>query len=70
MDGGTWWATVHGVTKSQKRLSNFTFTLVVLGGLPLPRQERVTLQQLDSLPPALQASSCCPNLSQSWRFSL
>ena len=24
MDGGPWWATVHGVTKSQTRLSNFT----------------------------------------------
>ena len=26
MDGGTWWATVHGVTKSRIRLSDFTFT--------------------------------------------
>ena len=26
MDGGTWWAAVHGVAKSRKRLSNFTFT--------------------------------------------
>ena len=26
MDGGAWWATVHGVTNSQTRLSNFTFT--------------------------------------------
>ena len=26
MDGGAWKATVHGVTKSQTRLSNFTFT--------------------------------------------
>ena len=26
MDGGTWWAAVHGVTKSQTRLSDFTFT--------------------------------------------
>ena len=26
MDGGDWWATVHGVTKSQTRLSDFTFT--------------------------------------------
>ena len=24
-DRGTWWAAVHGVTKSQTRLSNFTF---------------------------------------------
>ena len=26
MDGGGWWATVHGVAKSQTRLSDFTFT--------------------------------------------
>ena len=25
MDGGAWWAAVHGVTKSQTGLSNFTF---------------------------------------------
>ena len=26
MDGGAWWATVHGVAKSQTQLSDFTFT--------------------------------------------
>ena len=26
MDRGAWWATVHGVAKSQTRLSNFTFS--------------------------------------------
>ena len=26
MDGGAWWAAVHGVVKSQTRLSDFTFT--------------------------------------------
>ena len=26
MDGGVWWAAVHGVAKSQTRLSDFTFT--------------------------------------------
>ena len=26
MDRGTWWATVHGVTKSRTRLSDFIFT--------------------------------------------
>ena len=26
MDGGAWWAVVHGVTKSQTRLSKFTLT--------------------------------------------
>ena len=33
MDGGTWWATVHGVAKSWRRLSNFTFTFYVTGRL-------------------------------------
>ena len=27
MDGGAWGATVHGVAKSQTRLSNFTHSL-------------------------------------------
>ena len=26
MDGGAWWAAVHGVAKSQTRLNDFTFT--------------------------------------------
>ena len=26
MEGGAWWATVHGVVKSQTRLSVFTLT--------------------------------------------
>ena len=26
MDGGAWWAAVHGVSKSQTRLSDLTFT--------------------------------------------
>ena len=26
MDGGAWWAAVHGVARSQTRLSNFTFS--------------------------------------------
>ena len=29
MDGGAWWATVHGVAKSRTRLSNFTFTYLL-----------------------------------------
>ena len=27
MDGGAWWAAVHGVTKSQTQLNAFTFTV-------------------------------------------
>ena len=30
MDGGAWWATVHGVTKSRTQLSDFTFTFSAL----------------------------------------
>ena len=30
MDGGAWWATVHGVAKSRTRLSDFTFFLFFL----------------------------------------
>ena len=26
MDGGAWWAVVHGIAESWTRLSNFTFT--------------------------------------------
>ena len=28
MDRGTWWAAVHGVSKSQTQLSDFTFTFM------------------------------------------
>ena len=27
MDGGAWWAAVHGVAKSRTRLSDFNFTV-------------------------------------------
>ena len=30
MDGGAWWAAVHGVAKSRTQLSNFTFTFHLL----------------------------------------
>ena len=30
MDGGAWWAAVHGVAKSRTRLSDFTFHFHVL----------------------------------------
>ena len=33
MDGETWKATVHGVTKRQTRLSNLTFTFTVCLGV-------------------------------------
>ena len=36
IDGGTWWATVHGITKSQTQLSDFHFISLIKNG------ERVT----------------------------
>ena len=36
MDRGAWWATVHGVAKSQTRLSDFTFLLTTLDSKPEP----------------------------------
>ena len=54
MDGGPWWAAVHGVTKSRTRLSDFTLTFhfhalekemathsSVPGGLPSMGSHRV-----------------------------
>ena len=29
MDGGAWWAIVHGVAKSQTQLSDFTFPFIM-----------------------------------------
>ena len=29
MDGGAWWATVHGVAKSRTQLSDFTLTFTL-----------------------------------------
>ena len=31
MDGGAWWASVHGVAKSWTRLSHFHFSLSCIG---------------------------------------
>ena len=34
MDRGVWWATVHGVAKSQTRLRDFTFTFIRIYTIP------------------------------------
>ena len=31
MEGGAWWAAVHGVAKGRTRLSDFTFTCHMVG---------------------------------------
>ena len=38
MDGGAWWAAVHGVAKSRTRLSDF-FCVCVLLGTPLMQEK-------------------------------
>ena len=37
MEGGAWWATVHGVAKSRTGLNDFTFTFLDHKGHPLPQ---------------------------------
>ena len=38
MDGEAWWATVHGVTKSQTRLSDFTMKGQIRHGIAITHQ--------------------------------
>ena len=40
MDRGAWWATVHGVAKSRKQLSGFTFTFLTLLSVASPLNSR------------------------------
>ena len=41
MDGGAWWATVHGVAKSRTRLSDFAFVAQLVKNLPTMQETRV-----------------------------
>ena len=41
MDGGAWWATVHGVAKSWARLSDFTYLLTYTG--PEPQKQDLAI---------------------------
>ena len=45
MDRGTWWATVHGVSKSQTRLSDFTFKLKEEGIIENASQRRECVKE-------------------------
>ena len=48
MDRGAWWATVHGVAKSQTRLSAFTFTCYSHTGkttIPLEKNSFASAQE-------------------------
>ena len=52
MDGGAWWAIVHGVTKSRTQLSNFTETSHCSNSPCVPRTSMVT--QMVKCLPAMQ----------------
>ena len=52
MGGGAWWATVHGFTKSQTRLSNFT--LIEIRGRR--RMERQRMRWLDGITDSMDVS--------------
>ena len=52
MGGGAWWATVHGFTKSQTRLSNFT--LIEIRGRK--RMERQRMRWLDGITDSMDVS--------------
>ena len=43
MDGGAWWATVHGVTKSWTQLSDFSFTFRGSVSVPQTADEQLLL---------------------------
>ena len=47
MDGGAWWATVHGVAKSRTRLSDLTFNfqLMTTASLVAQRLKRLPLMR-------------------------
>ena len=51
MDGGAWWATVHRVTKSRTRLSNFTFTFTLhLGKKVMTNLDSILKSRDNTLP--------------------
>ena len=55
MDREAWWATVHGVAKSQTRVSDFTFTW----GTQVSSSERVSEEQKHSLPSEAEPAAGC-----------
>ena len=57
MDGGAWYATVHGVIKSQTRLSNFTFHFALVWSSKPPKTENKA-----QITPVILLSDLCWNL--------
>ena len=73
MDGGAWWATVHGVTKSRTRLSDFSFTSHLITDKPQPVSlEKAVVKALfqDFLQSTLFIQTCIPLhiLNETWKF--
>ena len=64
MDGGAWWATVHGISESQTRLNDFT------GPLPLWKQGRGRKSRRAGFPPLFHIASSPPFLFPLLLFSL
>ena len=52
MDGGAWWAAVHGVWKRRTRLSDFTFTFHHKGGV-------ICISEVIDISPGNLDSSLC-----------
>ena len=48
MDGGAWWATVHGVAKSRTRLSDFTFTFTFMTAVTIQSNKTVSNEVKDN----------------------
>ena len=50
MDGGAWWAIVHGVAKSRTRLSDFTFMALIQPWASLISQLVKNLPAMQEIP--------------------
>ena len=66
MDGGAWWATVHGVAKSRTRLSNSTTTTdQMVKNLPIMQETWVLSQGQED--PLEKGKATQPNVL-AWRI--
>ena len=61
MDGGAWQATVHGVSKSRTRLSDFTFSPVYMHRISVPVHQRVQFPNTDAFPVCLNFTETKPH---------
>ena len=65
IDGGAWWATVHGVAKSRTRLSDFTFTfLYCVFGPVLGAKNLEVSRQTPPLPHGSTDQGAVPGIQQ------